>query len=101
MPSAPSLKEEEYFHRLEMELKKKREAEELHEIKAQERKKLKDLHYLCCPKCGMKLMALDYKGIEIDECSACKGICLDANELEQIMAMEKGTLNRLLKIFKS
>ena len=101
MPVTPSLREEEYFHRLEMELKKKREIEERHEVKAQERKRLKELHNMCCPKCGMNLMALDYKGIEIDECSACKGIWLDSNELEQIMAMEQGTLNRLLKIFKS
>ncbi|HAZ13471.1 MAG: hypothetical protein A2X86_13155 [Bdellovibrionales bacterium GWA2_49_15] len=101
MPVSPSLKEEEYFHRLEMELKKKREIEEQIEVKAQERKRLKELHHMSCPKCGMKLMSLDYKGIEIDECSSCKGIWLDANELEQIMTMEKGTLNRLLKIFKS
>ncbi|MBI2520188.1 MAG: zf-TFIIB domain-containing protein [Bdellovibrio sp.] len=101
MPVNPSLKEEEYFHRLETELKKKRKAEEQIAVQEQERKRLQELHHMCCPKCGMHLMALDYKGIEIDECSSCKGIWLDANELEQIMAMEKGTLNRLLKIFKS
>ena len=100
MPVTPSLKEEEYFRKMEMELKKKREEEQKREMKVQERSRLKELHHMCCPKCGMNLSTIDYKGVAIDECSNCKGIWLDANELEQIMTMEKGTLNRLLKVFK-
>ena len=101
MAGTTSRNEEEYFHKLEIELKKKISEQQQREVKAQERKRLKELHNMCCPKCGMGLVTIDYKGVAIDECSDCKGIWLDANELDQIMAMEKGTLNRLLTIFKS
>ncbi len=101
MPVKPSSNEEEYFKRLELERQTKMAEEKRIKMEAEEKKKRKDLHYMCCPKCGMNLIAMDYKGIEIDECSSCKGIWLDANELGDIIKMEKNTLNRLLKIFKS
>ncbi|MBU1298016.1 MAG: zf-TFIIB domain-containing protein [Bacteroidetes bacterium] len=58
--------------------------------KEEERIKLRELHFMHCPKCGIKLIEMDYKQIKIDRCSECLGIWLDANELEQA---------RLKKIF--
>lgn len=100
MPVVPSEKEEEYFARLEMEQRKKREEENKKKVAEEEKKRLKELHYMHCPKCGMELREIDYKGIRIDKCFHCEGIWLDAGEMESIAQLEKGTMNRLFSVFK-
>jgi len=100
MPVVPSDKEEEYFARLEMEQRKKREEERQKKLAEEEKKRLQELHYMHCPKCGMKLQEIDYKGIRIDKCFNCNGIWLDAGEMESIAQLEKNTLTRLFSIFK-
>jgi len=40
----------------------------------EEKKRLKELHYMRCPKCDMELIEIDYKGIKVDKCSECEGI---------------------------
>jgi hypothetical protein len=66
-----------------------REAERLAKESAAERQRLKDLHYMKCPKCGhdLKVEALD--GIEIDRCTFCEGFFVDAGELEQLFLVRK------------
>jgi uncharacterized protein len=99
MPVKPSKKEEEYFAKLEFERRKKIE-EERHKLLAEEEKrKLKQLHYMRCPKCGMELIEIDYKGIKVDKCSECEGVWLDEGELDEISKLEKPTLVRLLRLF--
>ena len=100
MPVKPSEKEEEYFARLEFEQRKKAEAEKLTKLNEQEIKKLKELHYMHCPKCGQHLIEIDYKGIAIDKCSHCDGVWLDAGELEQVSQLEKSKLDKLFTVFK-
>ena len=100
MPIKPSDKEEEYFARLEMEQRKKREAERQKRFAEEEKKRLKELHYMHCPKCGMELSEMDYKGIRIDKCFHCEGIWLDAGELDEISNLEKSALTRLFFTFK-
>ena len=96
----PSEKEEEFFARMEFKKKKKIE-EERHKMLAEEEKnRLKELHYMQCPKCGMELIEIDYKGIKIDECSECEGIWLDAGELATIAKLEKTGLDKFFSIFK-
>jgi hypothetical protein len=53
-----------------------------------------------CPKCGMELIEIDYRGIKVDRCSECLGIWLDAGELESISKLEKTTLDKLFSVFK-
>lgn len=96
----PSEKEEEYYARQEYEKKKKLEEEKNKNLKAEEIRKLKELHYMKCPKCGMDLIEIDYKSIKIDKCSSCEGVWLDAGELETVSAMEKGGLDKLFSVFK-
>jgi len=55
--------------------------------KAEEREKLKALHFMHCPKCGATLTALTLEGLEIDECPDCKGVWLDAGEFHQYVAL--------------
>ena len=91
--------EEAFFARQEFERKRKLEEEKRKLMAADEKKRLKKLHHMCCPKCGMNLVEIDYKGVKIDECSACKGVWLDAGELETISHMEKSVLNKFFSVF--
>jgi len=100
MPVKPSEKEEEYFIKIELERKKKIEDEKLKKMVEEDRRKLKELHFMRCPKCGMELGEVEYRGIHIDKCFQCEGIWLDAGELELVSRMEKGTLDKLFRIFR-
>jgi hypothetical protein len=100
MPVKPSEKEEEYFARLEFERKKKKEEETRIKLEKAEKESLKKLHFMHCPKCGMKLIEINYKDILVDKCSSCDGVWLDAGELESISKLEKGKLDKLFGVFK-
>jgi hypothetical protein len=100
MPVKPTEKEEEYFARLEFEKRRKLEAENQAQIMEEEKRKLKELHYMRCPKCGMHLIEIDYKRIAMDKCSSCEGVWLDAGELEAVSEMDKGALDKLFSVFK-
>jgi hypothetical protein len=66
-----------------------REAERLARETEAERKRLKDLHYMKCPKCGHDLKVEALSGIEIDRCTFCEGFFVDAGELEQLFLMRQ------------
>ena len=100
MPKNPSEKEEEYFARMEFERKKKLEEEKYKKFIEGEKKRLKELHYMKCPKCGMELIEIKYQGIKVDKCWACEGIWLDAGELKAISKFEKTGLDKLFSVFK-
>jgi len=96
----PSEKEEEHFARLEFERKRKIEEEKQKKLAEAEKKRLKETHHMKCPKCGLDLIEIDYKGIKVDKCSGCQGVWLDAGELESVSALEKGTLEKWFSVFK-
>ncbi len=86
-------REDDWFRRNEQQLleaarvarlarQQEREAGE----KAEERKRLRDLHYMKCPKCGHDMKAEDVVGVEVDRCTFCEGLYLDAGELEQVFS---------------
>ena len=88
--------EEEYIARLEFDRKKKTEEENRKRMAESEKKRLKDLHFMHCPKCGMELIEVDFKALKIDRCSACDGVWLDVGELEAAVKLEKSALSRFL-----
>jgi Zn-finger nucleic acid-binding protein len=53
-----------------------------------------------CPKCGMQLIEINYKGIAVDKCSSCEGIWLDAGELEAVSKFENTGKDKWFKVFK-
>ena len=65
-----------------------------------EKRQLKELHWMHCPKCGQELITENYGPVEIDLCPSCRGVWLDANELETILANESGFLGSFLKILR-
>lgn len=96
----PSEREEEFIARQEFEKKKKLEEEKQKQIRAEEKTKLKELHLMKCPKCGMDLIEIDYRHIKIDKCSSCDGIWLDAGELDTVAQLEKSGLDKLFGVFR-
>jgi uncharacterized protein len=100
MPVKPTEKEEEYFVRLEFERLQKTEQEKQKKIASEEKKRLQELHYMQCPKCGMKLVEIDYKGIKVDKCTACEGVWLDAGELAEVAKLDKSVVDKLISVFK-
>ena len=99
MPIKPTQSEEEYYAREEFERRKTRELDIRAAMAAEEKKQQQELHYMRCPKCGMQLIEIGYRGIEIDKCSECEGVWLDAGELEVVSKMEKRGLEMLFSVF--
>ena len=99
-PVKPSDKEEEYFARQELERRKKMEEEKHGKLAEEEKKRLKELHYMRCPKCGMELTEIDYKRIRVDKCFGCEGVWLDAGEMEAISKLEQTALAKMFSVFK-
>jgi dTDP-4-dehydrorhamnose 3,5-epimerase-like enzyme len=54
----PSSTEEEYFAREEIEKKRRLALKQADEMATAEKNRLKALHYMHCPKCGMKLQTV-------------------------------------------
>jgi uncharacterized protein len=100
MPIKPTEHEDDYFARLEQELKKKIKEQKSKRASEEESETLRKLHFMKCPKCGMDLVEIDFKGMKIDECSACRGIWLDAGEFDAMVKMDKTVLEKLFNVFK-
>jgi uncharacterized protein len=93
--------EEEYFAREEaLKLKKLRE-EAAAKMAEGEKTRLRDLHQMRCPKCGMELHEVDFQGVRIDRCFACGGSFFDAGEVEKLLEHQhgRGVIGRLKTIF--
>jgi hypothetical protein len=101
MPIKPTEHEDEYFARIEQEMKKKIEEQKKKQTSEEERAKLRELHFMKCPKCGIDLIEIDFRGMKMDECSACRGIWLDAVEFDAMVKIDKPVLERLFNVFKS
>jgi len=100
MPVQPSNHEDAYFAREEF--RKLQEAEQYkHKNLAEEdKKRLQEQHYMCCPKCGMQLVEIDYQQIKIDKCTGCDGVWLDAGELDTVSKLEKSLSDKFFSTFR-
>ena len=93
-------REDEWFRENEKQLleaarlaRERRERERADNEAATESRKLREQHYMKCPKCGHDLKEQDLDGVKIDRCTFCEGVFLDAGELDQIF-MKKGEERR-------
>ena len=73
--------------------REKREAERRARETEGQRDKLKQLHWMKCPKCGHDLKTEALEGVEIDRCTFCEGFFVDAGELE-VLFLKKGAGQR-------
>ncbi len=92
--------EDEYFARIEFEKRKKALAEKQSRIQTKERNKLKEQHWMHCPKCGMEMVEITFEGIKVDKCSECLGIFFDNGEVDELIKKNKpGFLSRMASAF--
>lgn len=99
----PSKNEDEYFTRLELERKKQWEKERLATVAESEKQRLRELHYMKCPKCGNDLHTIPIEGVSADHCLSCGGTFLDQGELDELIRHQehKGVLHRAFSLFRS
>ena len=67
-----------------------------------DRKRLREQHFMRCPKCGHEMKEETLEGVTIDRCTYCEGIFFDAGELDQVLlkkeADRRGFFRKLVKI---
>lgn len=102
MSIKPSEKEEQFFKEQEFLIRMKIAVEEQRAMAESEKQRLKELHRMHCPKCGQRLAPEKYGAVEIDVCAGCKGLWLDAHELDAILSEQhdKRPLRRFLKVLR-
>jgi len=98
MVGTPSSKEEEYIKRQELEKIKKLREQAAKETAEQEKIKLKKLHWMRCPKCGMEMAEVDFRNVVVDACFACGGMYFDKGEIDNILEQDDsgGLLSRVV-----
>jgi len=99
--SKPTQTEEEYFARENAERLRKIAAEQKKSLGQDERDKLKQLHDMRCPKCGMELKEIAVRGVQVDRCFSCNGTWLDAGEMEKLGGGEgaESVVTSILRVF--
>jgi len=100
-PGKPSNSEDEYFVREDAEKKRRLAQQAKKDKEAAELKRLKDLHWMRCPKCGLEMHEVKFRGVDVDVCFSCNGVFLDAGEIEQLEKPEsRGVMSSILNWFK-
>jgi hypothetical protein len=93
--------EDEYFVREDAERKRKLAHDVKRQLLEAEKAKLKALHWMRCPKCGMEMHEVRYRGMDVDVCFSCNGIFLDQGELAHLEKPEsRGVMSAILNWFK-
>ncbi|MNS57633.1 hypothetical protein D3C72_905280 [compost metagenome] len=95
--TTPSEQEEQWFKDQELKARREREAAEAAASGTQDLEARRQAHFMKCPKCGGDLSEHDHEGIKIDSCNDCKGVWLDAGELEQLTAEKSSGLLGFLR----
>ncbi|HSN68810.1 MAG TPA: zf-TFIIB domain-containing protein [Thermoanaerobaculia bacterium] len=100
MPVQPSDQEQEYFAREEMKRRKKEQDALAARMAEEEKRKLKELHFMKCPKCGMDMQEYEYREIKLDRCSGCGGVFFDQGEMEQLLQRNEDFLGKFRSLFR-
>jgi uncharacterized protein len=91
----PSRNEDEYFAKQNLELLREHRAR----LDRERAKSEQAQQTLKCPKCGSALVEQEHHHVKIDVCPTCRGVWLDAGELEQLERAGAG--GGVTKIFGS
>jgi hypothetical protein len=96
------LKNEQQLIDAAREARAKREKARTEQEAAESRARLREQHFMKCPKCGHDMKEEDLDGISVDRCGFCEGIFFDAGELDELFLKRdeerRGFLGRLLKL---
>jgi len=77
MSSELNMEGVDYFIVQAYEALKSIEEKKQNKLFKEEIKRLKELIYMRCPKCGTSLKEIEYSGFKADKCVQCEGIWLD------------------------
>ncbi|MGA8890391.1 MAG: zf-TFIIB domain-containing protein [Anaeromyxobacteraceae bacterium] len=100
-PRTPSA-EEEFFAREDAEKRRRLAAAVRQEEATSERERLRRLHHMQCPKCGLPMREVAFRGVTADTCSSCGGLFLDQDEIDRVVQPEerKGVVAGLLGMLR-
>ena len=100
MPVDPSHTEDEYFQKEEFDKLRRSRWEADAKLAATAREEAKKAHWMRCPKCGMELTEVAFRGVQVDKCFSCEGMFLDAGEAEKIVSFEEpGQMDKMFSFF--
>ena len=95
----PSHNEDDYMLRQDALLRHEAAVVRAREMAAEERERRRREHYMKCPRCGLDLEEVVYRGVPIDKCYHCGGTWLDAGALEVLAGRGGDVLSRIAEIF--
>jgi uncharacterized protein len=101
MPLKTTSAEEEYFAREEAIKLRKLAQQKKKGMSDEEKRKLKELHYMHCPKCGMEMKTIQINKVDIDKCFACGGLYFDDGELEKVTQRASKFFQTVGDVFKA
>jgi uncharacterized protein len=96
----PNKIEDEYVWVQELQNRLSRREEEQQAQSYAEKVRLKELHWMQCPKCGQELVSEECDSVEIDVCPSCKGVWLDAGELGTIVEKRGSFFHSCLRVIR-
>ncbi len=91
---------DEYVFVHELQGRMERLAREQQAQSEAEKIRLKNLHWMRCPKCGQELATELCDSVEIDVCPSCKGVWLDAGELGTIVESTSGFFQACVRVLR-
>lgn len=89
----PSSNEEEFHAKQDAELLKAQRAK----LDAARAAAERHSHHMKCPKCGGQLTETLFHHVKIDQCQDCRGVWLDAGEIEQLEKVREGAIDGFVK----
>ena len=93
--------EDEYFVREDVEKMRKLAMNVKKETEAAELARLKALHWMKCPKCGLDLHEVKVGNVGIDVCFVCRGAFVERTDLEHLIKPDQqGVVEAMLNWFK-
>jgi len=99
MPLKSSRTEDEYFAREEAIKLRKLAVKSQTNMADEEKKRLKELHWMRCPKCGMSMSTITINQVEVDKCFICGGLYFDDGELEKVSGKELSFFKDMTQVF--
>jgi RNA polymerase-binding transcription factor DksA len=81
------------IEKLKRERERRVEQEQAREAE-EESARLKEMHWMRCPKCGHPMQEKVLEAVKVDVCNLCEGIFFDRGELEELMLSKQSAERR-------
>ena len=92
--------EADYFMRENAKNRRDLKKQEQRRAKKAHDEELRKIHSMKCPKCGHDLETVRMSYIDVDRCTSCGVLVLEADDIEKFIAEERSILKVLIDFFK-